>query len=244
LVSPATFANPGAITIDDFSPATPYPSTIDVSCVPSPLTSINVTITNLSLTYASDVDILLVSPTGEAIMLMSDAGDASSIDNAILGFDDAEPNSLPESAPVVTGVYKPTNYGASDNMPPPAPQGPYVTTLATFNGSIPNGIWSLYVVDDAQIDTGNISGGWSLTLGWGAAPPPPPRFISLSILSDGSFQATLQGQPGKTYVIQASVDLTSWTPVSTNTLSGQTGNFVDPHNPSLTRRFYRAVAQP
>ena len=57
----------------------------------------------------------------------------------------------------------------------PAPAAPYLTpatagtdTLTSaFTGAAggdPNGTWSLYVVDDAAVDTGNIAGGWTLTL--------------------------------------------------------------------------------
>jgi uncharacterized repeat protein (TIGR01451 family) len=45
--------------------------------------------------------------------------------------------------------------------PPPAPYG---TTLASLNGSNPNGNWELFVLDDAQFNTGVISNGWSVTL--------------------------------------------------------------------------------
>jgi hypothetical protein len=33
-----------------------------------------------------------------------------------------------------------------------------------YNGTNPNGMWLLYVNDDAWADVGNISGGWSMTL--------------------------------------------------------------------------------
>ena len=85
LTSPASFANSSAIAINDFSPAMPYPSSIEVSCVPSPLTRVTVTITNLSHTYASDINMLLVGPSGQAVMLMADAGDGNAINGATLG---------------------------------------------------------------------------------------------------------------------------------------------------------------
>ena len=46
----------------------------------------------------------------------------------------------------------------------PRPRGPYATDLSGFTGTDPNGTWSLYIVDDAQMDTGSVSGGWSLDL--------------------------------------------------------------------------------
>ncbi|MGI8966557.1 MAG: hypothetical protein ACR2H1_10785, partial [Limisphaerales bacterium] len=38
------------------------------------------------------------------------------------------------------------------------------TNLSIFKGTNPNGVWSLYVVDDANMDTGSIAGGWSMTI--------------------------------------------------------------------------------
>jgi subtilisin-like proprotein convertase family protein len=31
-----------------------------------------------------------------------------------------------------------------------------------FNGTSPNGTWSLWVVDDEELDAGSISAGWEL----------------------------------------------------------------------------------
>jgi hypothetical protein len=36
--------------------------------------------------------------------------------------------------------------------------------LTTFNNINPNGLWKLYVIDDAAVDGGSIAGGWSLQL--------------------------------------------------------------------------------
>ncbi len=44
------------------------------------------------------------------------------------------------------------------------PSGPYGTAFATMTGGNPNGTWDLFVLDDAQLDSGMISNGWSLTL--------------------------------------------------------------------------------
>jgi subtilisin-like proprotein convertase family protein len=241
LVSPASFGNTAAIVLDDFSPANPYPSSIEVFCVPKPLTSVTVTISNLSHTYGTDIDILLLSPSGKAIMLMSDAGSSYAVNDATLVFSDATANPLPALAPVVTGFFKPTNHGDSDNIPLPAPLGPYVTSLSELNGTDANGTWSLFVIDDAKVDTGIMAGGWSMVLAWEVT---PPSLSTPTIRPDGCFQALLHGQAGKTYVIEGSSDYINWIPVSTNTLSGATGAVVDPENAISTQKFYRAVYQP
>src|SRR4030095_15354857 len=36
--------------------------------------------------------------------------------------------------------------------------------LSIFNGTNPNGTWSLYIVDDAGGDIGQFAGGWTLTI--------------------------------------------------------------------------------
>ena len=128
-------------------------------------------------------------------------------------------------------------------MPVPAPLGPYSTNLSTFYASDPNGTWSLYVVDDALVDTGVIAGGWSLALAWQST----PLAVQLSapiLMSDGCSQVTLQAQPGKTYTIEASTDLRNWTPIATNTLSSSIWTFVDLNGTNFTQRFYRAVCRP
>jgi subtilisin-like proprotein convertase family protein len=244
LTSPTTFINPGAIQILDFSPASPYPSTIDVFCVPKPLTSVSVTVSNLSHSYAHDIDMLLLSPSGKAIMLMSDAGSYYAVSNATLTFSATATNVVPEAAPIVSGVYYPTNYGsASDNIPEPAPLGPYALSLAEFNGTDANGTWGLFVIDDAKLDSGVIAGGWSLTLGW-ETPQAPVALTSPAVSSDGTLQAKLCGQVGCTYVIEGSTDLVHWTPISTNTLVNATGDLLSIEIINVGQKFYRAVNYP
>lgn len=163
----ANFANTDPITINDFDAATPYPSTIAVSGVTNDVTDVNVTITGWSHTWPSDVDVLLVGPGGQKVMLMSDAGLNTPVDGVNVTFDDQA--TLPMSdAPIVSGSYRPTNHTDNicpdDLFPAPAPAGPYGTVLSAFNGQNANGTWSLYVRDDCEFDIGSISGGWSLSL--------------------------------------------------------------------------------
>lgn len=159
--------NAGAITIPAAgtgaatgAPSSPYPSAINVAGIAGTVTKVTATITNFSHTFPSDVDILLVGPGGQTALLMSDVGGGTDAVNATLTFDDA---GAPIGATVVSGTFSPTNSGAGDLFPAPAPIGPYSNTaLSVFNGVNPNGTWSLYVVDDAGIDVGSIAGGWSL----------------------------------------------------------------------------------
>lgn len=161
------FANATSINIPAGAPvstsgaAAPYPSTIAVSGILGTVSKITATLTNLSHTFPDDVDVLLVGPAGQKVILMSDAGGSLDLVNVSLTFDDAGP-ALPDSTQIVSGTFRPTNFGAGDIFPAPAPGAPHGTALAAFAGSDPNGTWSLYVTDDAGGDAGSIAGGWSL----------------------------------------------------------------------------------
>jgi uncharacterized repeat protein (TIGR01451 family)/uncharacterized delta-60 repeat protein len=156
------FSNTAPITIVDLAPASPYPSSITVTGLVGSITKLTATVTNLSHGSPDDVDMLLVGPTGTSTVLMSDAGGFNMITNVTLTFDDAAAASLPDSSLIVSGTNKPTNF-LVDSFASPAPSGPWGSTLGTFTDSNPNGLWSLYVVDDLQIFGGSI-GGWSVAI--------------------------------------------------------------------------------
>jgi Ca2+-binding RTX toxin-like protein len=168
------FSNSTPIVIPDQGPATPYPSPINVSGLSAAVTDVDVTLNNVTHTFADDIDALLVGPQGQKVILMSDAGDGNTagITDTTLTFDDSAAASIPDDAPPAPGAYKPTDIvepgEENDTFTPPAPAGPYSTQLAAFNGTNPNGTWSLYVFDDATLDSGDIEG-WSLRIA--VAPP-------------------------------------------------------------------------
>jgi uncharacterized repeat protein (TIGR01451 family) len=65
--------------------------------------------------------------------------------------------------------------------------------------------------------------------------------LNLRPVASGQYQLTVAGAPGQTYVIESSHDLSSWTPVSTNTAAADS-LIVFPISPqSATRAFYRVV---
>jgi PKD repeat protein len=125
---------------------------------------------------------------------MSDAGGSADLVNVDLVFDDAAASQLPDSTQITAGTYKPTNYGVGDTFPAPAPAPSAATTLSTFDGTDPNGTWSLYVVDDTGGDSGNLAGGWCLdvvTTGGNTAPTITSATITTPI--DENDTATLDG---------------------------------------------------
>jgi subtilisin-like proprotein convertase family protein len=174
--APVTFSNTTPIVIPSVGVATPYPSNIIVSGLSNTIGGITVTLTGLTHTFPDDIDILLVSPSGRKMIIMSDAGGLNAVTNVTITLDDAAATAIPDSAALTTGSFRPGNYlTVQDPFAAPAPAGPYLTpqtggtdTLTSaFTGAAggnPNGTWSLYVVDDASGDLGSFAGGWSITL--------------------------------------------------------------------------------
>ena len=156
-----TFSNTAGINIPDSGTAAPYPSNIAVA-LGGAITKVTVRLNNLSHSFPGDIDVLLVGPAGQTAIIMSDVGGGDNVSGITLTLDDAAASSLPTTA-LTTGTFKPTNAGASDNFPGPAPAPGGGSALSIFNGTNPNGTWSLYVVDDASGDLGNI-GGWELII--------------------------------------------------------------------------------
>jgi subtilisin-like proprotein convertase family protein len=168
LAGAITFSNPATITIPasgTSGPANPYPSTITVSDVPGTITDVTVTVTGFSHTFPDDVGVLLVGPTGANVVLFDGAGGGTDASNVTFTFDDAAASALPcGDATLVSGTYMPNTCFPNDVWPAPAPGPPYGGLLSGFNGTDPNGTWSLFVEDFVGGDVGSISGGWSLDI--------------------------------------------------------------------------------
>jgi subtilisin-like proprotein convertase family protein len=164
-----TFSNPAPILIPGTGtsgPAAPYPSTIAVSGITGAVNKVTATLNLFNHTFPDDVDVLLVGPGGQKLLLMSDVGGSADAINVTVTFDDAASGTIPDAGPVVSGTFRPSNIGTGDTFPAPAPVGPYPDPqlLSVFNGVNANGTWSLFVVDDVGGDVGNFNGGWSLNI--------------------------------------------------------------------------------
>lgn len=161
----STGANTGSILIPDSGTANLYPSQLQVTGLSGLLTGVSVTLENFYHNSPDDVDVLLVAPNGRKIILMSDVGGNTAVNNVTLTFADSALTNLPDNSTFLTGIYKPTNVDNIDTFPAPAPSGlPDGNSLSAFWGSVPNGTWSLYIVDDNGNNAGQIAGGWSLDL--------------------------------------------------------------------------------
>jgi subtilisin-like proprotein convertase family protein len=184
-----TFDNPAYVEVNDItSRSTPYGTQINVSGMTGVISDIKVILNGFSHTTPQDVDMMLVSPDGKGLVVMSDAAGTIAASGANITIDDAAANFI--TSPLVTGSYKPTDGSAEvDTFQPPAPyrlaygSGP----LASFNGVSPNGNWTLFVVDDAQNNSGSISGGWSLDITTIPTPPPTPASCVTPSFSPNNF---------------------------------------------------------
>ena len=175
----AEFTNSQPVRLSDLQRTEPYPSTIAVSGLGGQTTKVTLTI-DLDHSTKSDLEMLLVGPRGQKVLVMSDAaGEAGS--PVTWTFDDAAASGLTcgDAAPEPpSGTYRTTNCerfeGDSDALHAPAPQPPYAGALAAFNGTDPNGTWKLYVADVGSGDDG-ILRSWKLSIeAPGSADPPPP----------------------------------------------------------------------
>lgn len=160
-----SFTNGASLIIPDSGAASIFPSTINVTNVSGTIQKVTATLRGFSHSWPDDVDVLLVGPAGQKVMLLSDAGGGNARNGVTLTFDSSASASAPDSGALSASSYKPTNIDSTtDNFPAPAPAGPFGSTLSSFNGSNPNGVWSLYIQDDGAMDSGSLTQGWVLSL--------------------------------------------------------------------------------
>ena len=145
----------------------PYGTEISFASLPGRVASVEVILHNLHHSQPDDLDVLLVSPQGQGILLLSDAGGSAPARGHTIRLSASAVTPAPNASPLLDGAtYRPANYGGgdADAFPSPAPPGPYSTDLGVLRGQEPNGAWRLYVVDDtAGEDTGEIQA-WTLVL--------------------------------------------------------------------------------
>jgi len=221
-----TFSNPSTITIPSGGAATPYPSGITVGGAASLVTDVNVTLHGFTHQFMADVDILLVGPGGQSVVILSDAGCSSNVSGLELTFDQSAAGTVPESG-VSSGTYRPTNVdvgcdGGSESFPNPAPADPWGSSLDVYNDTLAQGTWNLFVVDDASLYAGSIAGGWSLTID--SVPAEAPTITSAGSADTVVGQAfshtfTATGLPAATFSYSA-VSLPPGVTRSGDTLSG------------------------
>lgn len=194
----ATFTGPG-LTVNDGTAANPYPSIITVSnlaTIPSTGNRVTLTINNFSRPTGrlDDVDMLLIGPTGASLIFFSDVGgNGAGAQNITVTLSDAASSYLSDAGALTSGTFKPTNESTpQDNFAQyGAPAGPYgnpggatvgagtATFASQFNGTNPNGQWSLYVMDDAPnaVETAGSIASWSLSIDAASSVPEPSTWL-------------------------------------------------------------------
>jgi subtilisin-like proprotein convertase family protein len=187
--------------------ASPYPWSQSISGRTGIISNVTVYLFGLSHTNPDDLDILLVSPHGEKVLLMSDACGTGLMQQGIFTFVPSSHSSatvLPDNyatTPCQVGgfFYLASNYGSGDTFPAPAPAGPYATDLNAFNGFSPNGIWSLYLYDDSPGSVGSLLS-WELAISTIVGTPTPthtptttPPAPDVNLVTNGTFANGLNG---------------------------------------------------
>lgn len=212
---PRAATNPAAITIPVGGAATLYPSSMFISGLPATGVKVSsVVLHGVNHTKSEDIDVLLQSPSGQNVILMSDVGGANAI-NATYTFMDWAPY-MSSAAANLTGTYSPTNSGTADNFPTPGPGNISNSALLnSFTGNY-NGTWKLFVFDDdGTSDQGVISGGYTINFDTIPACTSPARTVVITV----GQAATINTQPANqtrcvSGVAVFSVGVTSAGPVS------------------------------
>lgn len=206
----------------------PYPASITVAGLSGTVGAVTVTLVGVNHTVPDDIDILLVGPGGQKVVLMSDAGGSADLSGVTLTFDDNAASMLPDNTLILSGTYRPSNFGLGDPFSFPAPSGAPAATLSTFAGTSPNGVWSLYIEDDASADKGTIASGWQLSLATMVPDccDPANTAPTISSISDQTIV-----EDGSTGPIAFTIG-DSETPASSLTVSGASSdpNLVPPAN--------------
>lgn len=193
-----SFSNTAPVSIPIGGAAALYPSNVVVAGLPiSGFRVKSVVLNNLSHSKPEDLDIVLLSPSGQAVLLMSDAGGTSPVNNVTYTF--ADPGQVMTMGANGSGIYRPTNYGVPDIFPPPGPNITQVSpSLALFGSNNMNGTWSLFVADDdGTAGLGSIAGGYTINFDTASLPcmsPPTTVIVNVGVPS------TITAQPVDQYV--------------------------------------------
>jgi len=218
-----------------------YPNATAVSGLPvSGVTVRSVTLNNYNHTFPDDVDVVLVSPSGQSVILMSDAGGAAPATGQTFTFDDAAAGTLADAVFNASGTYRCTNFGAGDTWPAPGPGGaPVSTTLSTFSGN-PNGNWNLYIVDDAAGNTGFLST-WSITFN---VPQPVVFSPVTSLFTDAAATIPYTGTPVYTVWARPTVSRTYTATSTINNCTGTNSVNIQVKNPPAITAHPAALPAP
>jgi subtilisin-like proprotein convertase family protein len=263
-----TLVSTRAMTIPSVGVASPYSTTINAAGLSGVISKVTVTLNNVTHSWPHDINVMLAGPAGQKALLMRHVGGGYSISDMDITLDDDTQAKMDNYRALKAGVYKPTNYGTVYRFASPAPATPYPTKLSAFDGTNPNGTWSLYVMDDSSGDSGSI-GGWSLTITTttatlldfarpdvepqleadllavkpAIATPPAAWIESISFNTNGQAALIMSGRPDAQYTVESTTDFVQWATVETGVVPVGQFTVTDPQSGTNSGRFYRVVAQ-
>ncbi len=168
----ATFTNPQRASV--------YPSTNIVSGLTGTVSSVAVRLNGLTTDWGYDLNMLLVSPSGQQFIFWSNIGPSNNgsavvLNNNTFTISDGAASDLPQGTPA-NGSYKPKNYGTFTDIWPATATNTIAFSASTtnsaspfgnqtlasrFNGENPNGTWNLYLTVTGTPDTGSLQS-WDL----------------------------------------------------------------------------------
>ena len=138
-----SYGNTTGIAIPSFGPALVSNLTITGEALVS---NMAVTVYGFAHQRPDDVDVLLVGPGGQRVVLMSDSGSDNVVGALDLTFDDRATDPVTDEGALASGTYLPTNNGPSALCPgeadpdvfPGAPAGGTLgADLSVFDGTVP-----------------------------------------------------------------------------------------------------------
>ncbi len=216
-----TFCNSdGTITASSIGVASPYPSNIVVSGVSGTISALTVDIDGFQSGKPSSVELLLVGPGGQTLLLLNGYGGAgaSPYNIGTITFSDNAASAIPTNLSAGGGTFKPTAVALFTPMNSPAPAGPNLpapgggaTLNSVFSGISPNGTWQLYE-QDLYVDTEpTLISGWCLNF---TITPPVGTITAITSTTNPTFTTA----PGNGTTFTATVT-SSGNPVTTGTVS-------------------------
>ena len=108
--SPVRYTNNTPIVINEYGTADPYVTQIPPQCVPGVVRKLTVRLFGFYHNFPGDVSMMLISPDGRRVMLMSNAGGGVPSGPEDLTFSDAATNALPTEGGIPPGTYLPADY--------------------------------------------------------------------------------------------------------------------------------------
>jgi hypothetical protein len=202
------FCNPNGPTLSSTAgPATPYPSKIFVSGITGNISTVTVNLNNISSSDVQATDLLLVGPTGAALIPFASVGDGSSISGVNITLDDSASSLLPGGSPLTSGSFKPTSLTGATTLtfPSPAPTTNASNFAATdgtatltsqFGATAPNGTWELFALASGANSSTVFNGGWCVNITTGTAPAITSANNTTFVTGTaGSFTVTTTGTP-------------------------------------------------